>query len=144
MEDIQIQKVQSPKDLEQVFSIRADVFITEQGVPPSIERDEWDTTSTHVLAWLGGTAVGTARYRETSEGIKLERFAVLPPFRGRGIGQALVKFILSQLPQNATVYLNAQEGVIEFYERFGFQLVGPRFLEAGIVHQKMVLPLAKD
>jgi predicted GNAT family N-acyltransferase len=35
--------------------------------------------------------------------------------------------------------LHAQVDAIEFYRRHGFQARGPRFQEAGIEHQEMVL-----
>lgn len=138
MKTLHVHLVRSSEDLETAFSIRQRVFVEEQGVPESLERDEWDTTAIHVLAWMEGQAVGTARYRKTVRGTKLERFAVLPPFRNRGIGGALVTSILDRLPSGTPVYLSAQEKVIDFYRHLGFQPVGDRFMEAGIVHQKMI------
>jgi predicted GNAT family N-acyltransferase len=33
--------------------------------------------------------------------------------------------------------LHAQASVVEFYAKLGWAIVGPRFFEAGIEHQKM-------
>ena len=71
-------------------------------------------------------------------GFKLERFAVLQHLRGKGIGKELVNFILNQLPANQTIYLHAQEDVIKFYQNLGFVIIGDKFLEADIVHSKMI------
>ena len=38
-------------------------------------------------------------------------------------------------------YLNAQESAISFYEKLGFDSIGPRFYEVGIAHQKMIFPI---
>ncbi|NOZ75246.1 MAG: GNAT family N-acetyltransferase [FCB group bacterium] len=138
MKDLHLQNIISSEELEIAFSIRHRVFVEEQGVPESLERDQWEATSTHILVRWEKTAVGTARYRKTGAGFKLERFAVLPEFRHLGIGKALVGYILNQLPNSASVYLNAQEKVVEFYRKLGFRPVGKRFIEAGIVHQKMI------
>jgi ElaA protein len=47
-------------------------------------------------------------------------------------------FILNQLKDEKTIYLNAQESVISFYSKLGFEKVGDIFIEAGIPHQKMI------
>ena len=91
-----------------------------------------------VCAILDKQYVGTARYRETSSGIKLERFAVLKEHRGLGVGKALVKFILDNLDQDQDIYLHAQEAVVDFYLLLGFKKVNDRFYEAEIPHWKMI------
>jgi ElaA protein len=55
-----------------------------------------------------------------------------------GVGKALVLFILNQLKDEKTIYLNAQESVISFYSKLGFEKVGDIFIEAEIPHQKMI------
>ena len=82
--------------------------------------------------------VGTARYRRTDSGIKLERFAVLKQFRNLGIGKALVLFILEKLKIKKFIYLIAQESVIGFYDNLGFDPIGEFFYEREIPRQKMV------
>ena len=47
-------------------------------------------------------------------------------------------FILNQLPNDNAIYLHAQEDVIKFYENLGFVIIGDKFLEADIVHAKMI------
>lgn len=125
-------------ELEQAKAIRRVVFIEEQSVRPEIEMDSHDETATHVLAFLNGESVGTARWRETKYGVKLERFAVPKPLRGRGIGKSLVMFVLEQVKGADQIYLHAQSEVIPFYEKYGFSCVGGEFQEAGIAHRKMV------
>src|SRR5262245_10062346 len=96
---LSIRKIQSEKELEDAFAIRKKVFVEEQKVPERDELDEYESSSTHFLAELNGEPCGTARWRHTSEGkIKLERFAVLGEFRGKGIGQAIVRAVLADVP----------------------------------------------
>lgn len=120
------------------MTIRKAVFIEEQKVPEEIEIDAYEDSSSYVLALAEERPVGTARWRTTGEGVKLERFAVLPSYRSRGVGRALVEFVLDQLQDAPRVYLNAQEPVVAFYARYGFVPHGRRFHEAGIPHIKMV------
>ena len=64
---------------------------------------------------------------------------MLKKFRGKGVGQELVRAVLADLPQDAGyIYMHAQLAAIPLYEKFGFEKVGPQFEEAGIQHFKMV------
>ncbi|MBL4676976.1 MAG: GNAT family N-acetyltransferase [Mucilaginibacter sp.] len=136
--NIEVKKVDSPPELEKVFAIRHEVFVGEQNCPPELEY-EFEDQSTHFLATVDGEPGGAARWRKTDKGYKLERFAVLSKFRGYGVGQALVKAVLDDLPVNASyIYLHSQVQAVGLYEKFGFKPSGPQFEEAGIQHFKMV------
>jgi predicted GNAT family N-acyltransferase len=135
---VQVNKVTEPADLEKVFAIRREVFVGEQNCPPELEW-EFEEESNHFLAIVDGIPAGASRWRKTDKGYKLERFAVLKNFRGHGLGQALVKAVLNDLPKDADyVYLHAQVQAVTLYERFGFVKTGPEFEEAGIRHYKMI------
>lgn len=138
-QSIRVVPVKTDDQLTNALAIRQTVFVDEQNVDPDIEMDEFDATADHLLAYYEDIPVGTARYRHTAEGWKLERFAVLGNYRGRGVGETLLNYCLEILPADKTIFLNAQHGVIGFYRRYGFVPVGKTFLEADIVHQKMVL-----
>lgn len=142
---IHVLPIASPADLETAFAIRRQVFVDEQQVSPDEEYDEFESSSTHFLARADGIPCGTARWRRTSNGVKLERFAVLKAFRGQGVGKALVGAVLddvfSQQPEPIErIYLHAQLTAMPLYASFGFVPVGAQFEEAGIQHYKMVLP----
>src|ERR1700748_2086846 len=96
---IKVNKVSTPADLDKVFEIRRQVFVVEQNCPPGIEW-EFEDESTHFLATVNGEPAGASRWRKTDKGYKLERFAVLPMFRG-GVGRALVQAVLDDLPADA-------------------------------------------
>jgi predicted GNAT family N-acyltransferase len=136
---IEIKQIVNPIDLDKAFAIRRQVFCIEQNVSEEIEMDEFDDVATHILAYIGDRAIGTARWRFTEDGAKMERFAVLKEARGKGVGEELVKYTLDKLRDNDFIYLNAQESVIKFYEKFGFEVVGNLFYEADIPHKKMIL-----
>ena len=90
------------------------------------------------ICYLDKFPVGTGRWRDTKNGIKLERFAVLKDFRNNGIGKEIVNFILSEISSNNTIYLHAQEAVVDFYKKLGFKVSGKKFYEADILHSKMI------
>src|SRR5690606_8697121 len=104
--------------------------------------DEFEEISTHFLARVDGVPAGTARWRPTAKGVKLERFAVLMPIRGMGVGQALVKGVLEDIADQKEhttqlLYLHAQLPAVPLYEKFGFKKEGEVFMECGIAHFSM-------
>ena len=125
----------------QLHAIREEVFIHEQHVPADLERDALDPLCTHALAsLLDGTPVGTARLTPDRH---IGRMAVRKPWRGHGIGDALLQALVSEARRQRwpDVALNAQADAIDFYLRHGFQPQGGRFVVAGIEHQAMTLAL---
>lgn len=144
MENIEVHQTRNQQELDQVFAIRREVFVDEQNCPPELEW-EFEDESTHFLATVKNEPAGAARWRKTTNGYKLERFAVLKKFRGFGVGQELVKTVLADLPAGADhVYLHAQIQAVTLYEKFLFKKMGEEFEEAGIRHYKMVLNNASD
>ena len=144
-----VTKITDLRDLDAAFTIREKVFVEEQKVPAELEYDQHDreATTRHYLAWVDGQPAGAARWRPTSHGVKLERFAVLPSFRNQGVGEALVHQVLADVRAEAAdapqVYMHAQLRAIPLYERTGFQKVGDMFEEADIQHYKMLLSPGK-
>lgn len=121
------------------FSIRQSVFVDEQHVSPEEEYDEYESESLHYLIEVDGQPAGTARWRFTPGGIKLERFAILPVFRNKGAGTALLKAVLEDvLNEPAQIYLHAQVAAMNLYVRAGFKAEGDLFYEAGIPHYRMI------
>lgn len=127
-------------------AVRHAVFVAEQGIPADLERDLADAGCIHVLARDGvGQALGTGRLLPQPDGVlKLGRLAVLASQRGRGVGQALLDALLkaARAQGSREVVLHAQQSAASFYLAAGFQPRGEAFMEAGIPHQEMALPLA--
>ncbi len=121
--------------------MRRKVFIEEQKVDPSEEFDGFDGSAVQIGAFVGDELVGCGRIRFINGRAKLERIAVLSSFRGKGIGKAIVRWMV-QIAEGkgyADLYLHSQTAVVGFYERNGFIPEGDVFMEAEIPHRKMVL-----
>jgi len=141
---LQVEKITDQEDLNFAFEIRRKVFVFEQNVDPIQEYDEFEETSFHFLAKVDHVPVGTARWRYTANGIKLERFAVLQEVRGKGVGQGLIEAVLTDInqheeSQSQLKYLHSQLSAVPLYLKFGFKKVGEIFEECNILHYKMVL-----
>lgn len=121
--------------------VRRQVFVQEQGVPESLELDGRDPDCLHVVARDGaGHPVGTGRLLPDGH---IGRMAVVREWRGRGVGRAILDRLLeiARARGYGEVRLNAQTHALEFYRRAGFRPEGREFLDAGIPHRSMVLPL---
>ncbi|MEA3275604.1 MAG: GNAT family N-acetyltransferase [Pseudomonadota bacterium] len=127
------------RDRDALSGVRIRVFVEEQGVPESLEWDREDARAVHLLAVDAvSRPIGTARLLDTGQ---IGRMAVLPDWRNRGVGRALLRGILEIAQQRAVPqpFLNAQTSALPFYRRMGFVPVGEEFEEAGIPHRKMIL-----
>ena len=119
--------------------IRTKVFVEEQHVDPELEYDGKDQYARHYLVLYDKKAIGTARWRITGKGVKLERFAILPSFRNKGIGSELLGVIMKDvISLDKPVYLHSQLRAVPYYERYGFKKKGKKFTEAGIQHFLMI------
>ena len=134
---ITVKLVESTEELNEAHKIRKEVFVIEQNCPEDIEW-EFEEESYHYVALINKQIVGTARWRQTEKGYKLERFAVTMAFRNLQVGEALLKRIIADVPQNEKpVYLHAQLAAKNFYLRHGLLPKGDHFWEGGIEHVKM-------
>ncbi|HEV7394565.1 MAG TPA: GNAT family N-acetyltransferase [Burkholderiales bacterium] len=137
-----VQRVEWHARRADLHLVRRAVFIEEQGVSESLEWDDEDERSRHVLATdADGIPIGTGRLRRDCQ---IGRMAVVREWRGRGVGSTILKTLLEIARNDAcdSVRLHAQTHAISFYARCGFIAVGPEFMEAGIPHRMMELPLA--
>ena len=138
-----VEQVEWREQQEQLRAIRFSVFVEEQQVPIEEEWDGRDDSAVHVLAWSAERLpVGTARLLDTGQ---IGRMAVMREYRRQGIGGTMLRRLLdiAKTSRVTNLFLNAQIDAVGFYQRHGFVVLGPTFMEAGIVHQKMILPPAR-
>lgn len=123
-----------------IWSIRQKVFVEEQNVPPELEWDDTDEIADHFLAVLpDNTPVGAARLFSTlGETGHIGRMAILPEFRGRGIGEAMLQHLITESAgQYQELKLSAQQHAVAFYQRAGFHVCSELYEDAGIPHLDM-------
>ena len=124
-------------DRDALRAVREAVFVREQGVPLELELDAQDPDCLHVLARdADGRPIGTGRLTPAHT---LGRMAVLPQWRGRGVGATMLAALtgLARERRWNAIELHAQVDAIGFYLRHGYLPIGPRYMEAGIEHQSM-------
>lgn len=136
-EGFTVEPVDYETNLPQLRAVREAVFVHEQGVPLALEWDELDPRCRHVVARdVHGQPIGTGRLTPDR---RIGRMAVLADWRGRGVGDALLRALVEQARQLGwpELSLHAQVSAEGFYARHGFLPCGGRFVEAGIDHQAM-------
>jgi predicted GNAT family N-acyltransferase len=142
--DLRVFAADTKERLDQVWSIRRRVFIEEQRVPEEIELDADDARAFHALATAGPGAIGCGRYvAHGAREVKIGRMAVLPEYRGQGIGREILRFLMDTARSRGfrRAVLHAQLTAEAFYLKQGYEPVGEVFEEAGIAHRAMVSKL---
>ena len=145
--EILIKTVENEGELFQALAIREIVFIEEQSVPESLERDADDAVAFHVLAMEGKHAIGTGRLvalpapppGETGSWGRVGRMAVLQSNRKGGTGSGLLSALEAEAIKRKLngILLHAQLSAMEFYKRHGYEPYGAVFDEAGMPHLEM-------
>lgn len=118
--------------------IRRAVFMVEQGF--TMEFDQTDDISLHILAYDGQRAVGVCRIFPDQAGTwMLGRLAVLKPYRGKHLGSGLVRKAeeTAQRRRANRILLHAQEQAADFYKSVGYQDMGIHDQDEGCPHMWM-------
>ena len=125
------------RDQGLLMGVREAVFVVEQGVPAEIERDVYDAVSLHVLGYYRGEPVATGRLLPDGH---IGRVAVLKPYRGLGFGKAIMAALIEQAQAAGHTHLelSSQVHALGFYQSLGFVADGDEYLEAGILHRRMI------
>jgi predicted GNAT family N-acyltransferase len=144
---VNISPVKNEAELFQALAIREVVFIEEQHVPETVERDAEDAKAYHVLAIQGGHAVGTGRMvilpqppeGQTGTWAQIGRMAVLQSARKAGVGSRVLQSLEEEARRRKVtgLVLHAQLIALDFYKKHGYEPVGAVFEEAGMPHTKM-------
>lgn len=140
MSELSYKLVSNDSELKGAFEVRKKVFVEEQGIAELLEFDGNDGQALHLVVMDKERVIGTARvlFLATNQA-KLERMAILKPFRRKGIGRRLIYHLSEDLSKRQVeqVVLHAQYSVVAFYKSCGFEESGSPFWEVGIKHIKM-------
>ena len=130
----------SEKEREAAFTVRKKVFVEEQGVPLTLELDEYDQTASHFVVYDNDKAIAAGRIRKSDEDIgKVERVCVLKEYRGNHLGYLIMNSVEDHAIEAGfhKLKLNAQSYAIPFYEKLGYAVTSPEFMDADIPHRAM-------
>lgn len=129
-------------ELFAILKLRAEVFNTEQK-SDYCDPDDSDPVARHVFAVDHGRVVAYGRYFGIKKDVTFGRVVIAKDFRGRGLGNELVKQLLNGIRlhyPHQPIMIHAQSYVQQLYAKFGFQATGREFIEADRKHYKMTHP----
>ena len=135
----------SREQINDIFSLRSEVFIVEQECPYQ-DVDGKDETADHLMLRVDNELVGYTRvfpentyFKEASFG----RAVVKKSHRGEGYGHLLVDKSLEYLKskKQSSIKISAQSYLKDFYSSHGFMAKGEEYMEDGIPHTAMYLDL---
>lgn len=133
------------RELYEIVRARTAIFLLEQRIICQ-DFDGVDYDSLHCFFEEDGSVVAYLRaYRVDSDVVKIGR--VLSVTHGMGLGTRLMKESVPEIGKRLpckTVMLHAQKHAQGFYERLGFAVRSPEFLEEGIPHVAMTLVSDED
>ena len=133
----------SRKEINDIFSLRSEVFIVEQECAYQ-DVDGKDKQADHVMLHVDNELVGYTRvfsentyFKEASFG----RTVVKKKYRGKGYGHVLVKESIAFLKNKKEniIKISAQSYLKKFYLSYGFIPTGDEYLEDNIPHTAMFL-----
>jgi len=126
--------------LTDAHAVRRTVFCEEQQIDESIEMDDLDQSSIHVVIYDSDKPIATGRLVVLNDSFSIGRVAVLPEYRGKHIGDLVVRLLIRTAVDMGgdQQHIHAQLSVRGFYEKLGFVAQGEVYEEAGIPHISMV------
>ncbi len=138
MKNLQVEAADWAEDKDALIELRSQIFVEEQKVPPSIEIDGLDPQCKHVKATADGIIIGTGRLLPDGH---IGRMCIHKSYRQHGIGSLLLKNLVEQalIANYPRIALNSQSYAVPFYEKNGFVVDSEEFMDAGILHQHMIL-----
>jgi ElaA protein len=124
-------------ELHDILRLRGDVFVVEQQcIYPDIDGSDTEPETRHHWISLEGAVAVYARTLADPDGAtRIGRVVTAPRFRGDGLAARLVAYITDTTTDR--IVLDAQSHLVGWYERLGFAISGPEFVEDGIPHVPM-------
>lgn len=134
-------------ELLEIYRLRVAVFVVEQDCAYQ-EVDDADQVAQHLFRQdAAGHVLAYARLIPEPQQIRIGRVVVAPAARRHGAGRELVMTAIqaarTTYPAARRIVIQAQAYLQQFYASLGFQPVSDVYLETGIPHLDMVLPLTQ-
>ncbi len=128
-------------ELYEILKSRLEIFMLEQNIICQ-DMDDVDYVSTHYFFMEEKRVAAYLRAFEGESKEVLMMGRVLTLDHKKGVGSELMTKAIEHIKSTTDykkISLHAQKSAIGFYEKLGFAVVSPEFLEEGVVHVTMEL-----
>jgi ElaA protein len=127
----------TPFEVYALCRLRVDVFVVEQQCPyPELDGRDPEPATLHLWLEEDGEVLATIRVLDDGGTRAIGRVATAVGARGRGLAARLMEEGIRSC-EGWPITLGAQAHLQGWYERFGFRLAGPGYVEDGIPHVPM-------
>lgn len=131
------------EELYRILKERVNVFVVEQTCPYP-EMDDYDQKALHLWAEHDNKILAYCRIFEP--GIKyseasIGRVLTNQNFRNLNLGKILMRFAINTIEsrfKTKAIKISAQDYLLKFYNDFGFEDTGKKYLEDDIPHTEML------
>jgi len=135
---------ETEQELQQYFHLRWRILRKPWGQAEGSEQDDNESSAYHVMAVENNKTVGVARLEFFNNTAQLRYMAVDDAYQKQGIGRSIILHMEKYAKENnaQTLFLNAREIAVGFYERQGYKVTEKSYLLFGsIQHFKMMKKL---
>jgi N-acetylglutamate synthase-like GNAT family acetyltransferase len=123
-----------------MLKLREDLLRKPLGLSFSEEELEKEKNNVLIGAFDDDDILGCCMLvQEDSSVVRLRQLAVLNNLQGKGVGTAILQFsenIARDLGYKV-ISMHARRNTVEFFEKLGYKVSGPEFIEITIPHVKM-------
>ena len=127
---MEIRTPETEAEWEAYYDLRYRVMREPLGKERGSERNEGDSTGIHFALFEDGTILGIARLDKVDDQICQVRFvAIESHLQGKGLGNQLMIAVEEHGAQigYSKMILHARDYALSFYEKLGYQLIGPSY-----------------
>ena len=127
-----------------LLQLRSEVFVVEQDCVYQ-DIDGKDQLAYHVLGFEKNKLIAYARIFNKGDYFKeasIGRIIVKAEYRKKDVGHRLLDYSINYINftlKEKNIRISAQQYLIAFYQKHGFQVDGQGYLEDGIPHVNMIL-----
>jgi len=122
---------------QETIAIRHEVLWPNK--TPEFCMVEGDSEALHFAVLNNKKIVCVASIYITGASARLRKFATLEEFQGQGIGSFMLNHLVQQLKKQGmqSLWFDARESAVGFYNRLGFTVSGTRFYKSHIAYYRM-------
>lgn len=122
---------ESKEELNQYYQLRYDILRAPWGQPPGSEMANDDHSAIHLCLIFADLMVGVCRlHYNTNDEAQIRFMGIKSEYRNQQLGDYLIKAAenISKSNHCKTIYLQARENAVPFYERNGYHIEAKTFL----------------
>ena len=135
MEEIEVMRGEEEWQRAGAYSVRIQGMNRQHGLSLREEFDEHDGDGTRYIVLLdGGYPVATCRFYELDPArVTLGRVVVLPEYRGRKLGEKLLREAEKWIGElgYGEIDIDSRVEAVGFYEKLGFTAAGSEIVKSG-------------